>query len=68
MSQMLGGICAAAVSKGLSLGTFSLENSLADGLGPGKGLAIEMFTTSSVASLEKLGLGIALTLRVVRTV
>ena len=37
IAQLLGAIAAAGTSMGLTLGAFSVENSLADGLSSGKG-------------------------------
>ncbi|SCZ90034.1 BZ3500_MvSof-1268-A1-R1_Chr9g10683 [Microbotryum saponariae] len=46
IAQLLGGIAAAGLSKGVTLGTFSVQNSLVVGLSSGKGLVIEMLTTA----------------------
>ncbi|SCV69973.1 BQ2448_1367 [Microbotryum intermedium] len=46
IAQLLGGIAAAGLSKGVTLGTFSVQNSLVTGLSSGKGLIIEMLTTA----------------------
>jgi len=46
IAQLLGGITAAGVAKGVTLSNFSLTNSTVSGLGNGQGLAIEMFTTA----------------------
>ncbi|KAF8318669.1 aquaporin-like protein [Clavulina sp. PMI_390] len=46
IAQLLGGIAAAAVTKGVTLSNFSVTNTTVGGLGNGQGLAIEMFTTA----------------------
>lgn len=45
-AQLIGGIAAAGVTKGLTLESFSLVCVTAKGLGAGVGMAIEMFTTA----------------------
>lgn len=46
LAQLLGGIAAAGVAKGVTLSNFSVTNTTSKGLGNGQGLAIEMFTTA----------------------
>jgi aquaporin rerated protein, other eukaryote len=46
LAQLIGGIAAAGVAKGLTVSEFVLTNATVSGLTNGKALAIEMFTTS----------------------
>lgn len=46
IAQLLGGIAAAGVAKGVTLSNFTVTNSTVKGLGNGQALAIEMFTTA----------------------
>ncbi|KAM0747493.1 aquaporin-like protein [Meredithblackwellia eburnea MCA 4105] len=45
VAQLIGGISAAGVAKGLVIGSFAVENSLTDGISNAQGTFIEMFTT-----------------------
>ena len=45
-AQLAGGIAGAWTARGLSVGTFGLNNTTVAGLSNGKALAIEMFTTA----------------------
>jgi aquaporin related protein len=42
----LGAIAAAAVAKGITIGTFSTANSLTAEMNVGQGFAVELFTTA----------------------
>ncbi|KAM0792508.1 hypothetical protein ACM66B_005178 [Microbotryomycetes sp. NB124-2] len=46
VAQFVGGIAAAAVVKGLTLGNFAVSNALTPGVSTGQGLGIELFTTA----------------------
>jgi aquaporin rerated protein, other eukaryote len=46
ISQLLGGIAAAGVAKGFTLGQFSVGNRVADGISYRQAFGIEMFATS----------------------
>jgi aquaporin related protein len=45
IAQLVGGIAAAGVAKGLTLGSFSVVDEITSGLSAGRALAIEMLTT-----------------------
>ncbi|KAK4058689.1 Aquaporin-1 [Microbotryomycetes sp. JL221] len=46
VAQLLGGIAAAAVTKGVTLGNFAVTNALTPGVSTGQGLGIELLTTA----------------------
>lgn len=45
-AQLIGGVAAAGVAKGVTLSNFSVTNTTVKGISDGQGLAIEMFTTA----------------------
>lgn len=46
IAQIVGGIAAAAVAKGITIGTFATANALTAQMNVGQGLAVELFTTA----------------------